>query len=430
MKKEIAILGAGPMGLACAFYAIKKGYKVTIFEAAPFAGGMAAHFDFNGLSIEKYYHFMCKSDFDTFQLLDELKISKKLKWRNTSMGYYIDGDLYKWGDPFSLLFFKKFNFLSKIRYGINAFLTGKRKNFDSLEGISAEEWLKKWIGEEAYALTWEKIMHYKFYEYAPKISASWIATRMKRVANSRKSIFQEELGYLEGGSKTLIDAMVIWIKKNGGEIKLAEAVTKIEIFQGTAKGLLTSEKSYDFDQIISTIPTPYLKDILKEAPTDMIIEYSQIENIGVVCVIYKLRKSLSPHFWLNINDSRFEIPGIIEFSNLRKMDNDEKIIYLPFYMPLSNPKFQKDKDFFFRETFAYLKIINPDISEEDILDFSINKLKYAQPICDVDFKKRIPEIKTRINNLYIADTCFYYPEDRGISESTKLAKEIVQNIIK
>jgi protoporphyrinogen oxidase len=77
MKKEIAILGAGPMGLACAFYAIKKGYKVTIFEAAPYAGGMAAHFDFNGLSIEKYYHFMCKSDSDTFQLLDELKISKK-----------------------------------------------------------------------------------------------------------------------------------------------------------------------------------------------------------------------------------------------------------------------------------------------------------------------------------------------------------------
>ncbi len=39
-EERIAIVGSGPAGLACAFELIKNGYPVTVFEAAPEAGGM------------------------------------------------------------------------------------------------------------------------------------------------------------------------------------------------------------------------------------------------------------------------------------------------------------------------------------------------------------------------------------------------------
>ena len=35
---------------------------------------------------------------------------------------------------------------------------------------------------------------------------------------------------------------------------------------------------------------------------------------------------------------------------------------------------------------------------------------------------KIPPVQTPIEGLQIADTCFYYPEDRGISESVRLGK--------
>ena len=38
-EKKIAIIGAGPSGLTCGFYLSNKGYDVTVFEAAPEAGG-------------------------------------------------------------------------------------------------------------------------------------------------------------------------------------------------------------------------------------------------------------------------------------------------------------------------------------------------------------------------------------------------------
>jgi len=39
-EDKIAIIGAGPSGLSCAFELIKNGYPVTVFEAAPQPGGM------------------------------------------------------------------------------------------------------------------------------------------------------------------------------------------------------------------------------------------------------------------------------------------------------------------------------------------------------------------------------------------------------
>src|SRR5687768_2040001 len=99
----VVVLGAGVMGLAAAFRATALGHEVTLLEAAPEPGGMAAHFDLAGLSIERYYHFVCKSDQATFELLREIGLEDRMRWRPTSMGYFIDGGLHRWGDPISLL---------------------------------------------------------------------------------------------------------------------------------------------------------------------------------------------------------------------------------------------------------------------------------------------------------------------------------------
>jgi protoporphyrinogen oxidase len=54
----------------------------------------------------------------------------------------------------------------------------------------------------------------------------------------------------------------------------------------------------------------------------------------------------------------------------------------------------------------------------------VGRLRYAQPICPPGFQEMIPPLKTPIAGLQVADTCFYYPEDRGIAESVKIGKEM------
>lgn len=423
---RVAVIGAGTMGLAAAHQALVEGHNVVVYEADRVPGGMAAHFDFDGLSIERFYHFVCKADRDTFALMRDLRIERALKWRKTSMGYFINGRQYPWGDPVSLLTFPTMGMLEKMRYGMFVFRTSRRANWSSLENRSAEDWIVRWCGRGSYDLLWKRLLDLKFYEYAGDISAAWLGARIKRVGTSRKSMFQEELGYIEGGSQTLVDALVKFIKVNGGVLQTGSAVREIVTENGRATGVRIDGQIEPFDALISTIPTPFISKLIPTLPQDCKDKYDAIRNIAVVCVLLKLRRSVTKYFWININDPHITIPGLVELSNLRPLN--DTVIYAPYYMSPTNSKFgQSDEDFVI-ETFNYVRRINPNIVDDDLIASHIGRLRHAQPVCEPGFRTKIPSVQTPIGGLQVADTCFYYPEDRGISESVRYGRLMAQAI--
>jgi protoporphyrinogen oxidase len=414
------------MGLAAAYYALKRGHKVTLLEAGPQAGGMAAHFDFGGLSLERYYHFVCKADQPTFRLLEELGIGDRTRWVPTSMGYYVDGKLYPWGTPISLLTFPKLSLTEKFRYGLMMFVQTRRRDWSALENISAKTWIERWCGRAVYSKLWKPLFDLKFYEYADNISAAWIWTRIKRLGNSRRSIFQEELGYIDGGSETLVRALVDAIGQLGGRVELATAATEIQSEYGRVIRVVAGTRAFEADAVISTVPTPYVSRLVPNLPEPWKARYDAIHNIGVICLVFKLRRSVTRNFWVNIIDKAFEIPGIVEFSNLRP--TGDTIVYVPYYMPTTHPKWLMDDAYFKKEAFGYLKRINPAITDSDFIDVHVSRLRHAQPICPPGFLSMIPPVETPITGLQIADTCFYYPEDRGIAESVRMGAEMAARI--
>ena len=414
------------MGLAAAYHALKFGHEVTVFEADSVAGGMAAHFDFDGLSIERFYHFVCKSDHATFELMDELGIADKLVWRDTSMGYYIDGRHYRWGDPLALLAFPRLGPIAKLRYGLHMFLATRRRDWSTLENVNAKDWFVKWHGARTYEVLWRRLFDLKFFEYANDISAAWIWTRIKRVGTSRSSLMQEQLGYIDGGSQALIDALVQTITRQGGGLRLGVRVSEITSEAGRVTGLIADGEKIAFDAVISTVPTPFVSGLVPGLSDDAKARYDAIRNIGVVCVLLKLARPVSRHFWLNVNDATIDIPGIVEFSNLRRLP--DTVVYVPYYMPQTHPKFSRSSEEFVAEAFGYLRRLNPALAARDLKASQVGRLRYAQPVCPPGFLAMIPKVQTAIAGLQIADTCFYYPEDRGISESVRYGKLMARAI--
>jgi len=55
--------------------------------------------------------------------------------------------------------------------------------------------------------------------------------------------------------------------------------------------------------VISTMAIPYVTKLIPDLPDAHRAKLDAIRNIGVVCVVLKLRKSVTPHFWVNINDA-------------------------------------------------------------------------------------------------------------------------------
>ena len=165
---------------------------------------------------------------------------------------------------------------------------------------------------------------------------------------------------------------------------------------------------------------------MPDLPADDRARYDAIANIGVVCVVFRLKRSVTPHFWVNISDPRFEIPGIIEFSNLRP--TGDTVVYIPYYMPVTHPKFAARRRVLPAEGFGYLKLLNPALREDDVMAFYVGRLRHAQPVCPPGFAAMLPPVETAIAGLQIADTCFYYPEDRGISESVRFGKMMAERV--
>jgi protoporphyrinogen oxidase len=423
--KRIIVIGSGPMGLAAAYHACKKHHTVDILEAAPEVGGMAAHFDFDGLSIERFYHFVCKSDEYTFDLMAELGIGHKMRWRQTSMAYFTGGRLHRWGDPFSLLTFPEISLLSRIRYGLFAFVSTRRERWDAIETETARSWITRWCGREVYQRLWKPLFDYKFYQYADDISAAWIWTRIKRIGRSRKSLFREELGYIEGGSQTLVNTLCEAIREAGGRIRVSSPALEVVTDGGQVVGVRTSEGVLPADAVICTVPTSLVSKLVPHLPKVWRARYDSIANIGVCCLVFKLRRSITPHFWVNVAEPGIEIPGFVEFSNLRHVGN--AIVYVPYYMPTDHPKFHWADDALLAEAFSCLQRVNPALTPEDVVASHVARLRYAQPVCPAGFAARIPPIKTPIGGLQVADTCFYYPEDRGISESVRIGKMMSDN---
>jgi protoporphyrinogen oxidase len=419
---KTVVIGAGAMGLAAAHYALGLGHQVEVVEADAVPGGMAAHFDFQGLSLERFYHFVCKPDAPTFALMEELGISDKMRWRETSMAYFHGGRLHKWGDPISLLTSRLLGPIEKLRYGLHVFLTSKRKRFDDLEGLTARAWFERGMGRSVFEKLWRPLLDLKFYQHADTISASWMATRIRRIGNSRRSLLQEELGYIEGGSETLVNALVQSITRRGGRIHLSTPAERIETEGDRVTGVRAGGRLFPADAVICTVPTPHVSRLAPDLPEASKAAYDGVRNIGVVCVVHKLKRRVTPHFWVNIIDPGMEIPGIVEFSNLRPLP--ETVVYVPYYMPTDHPKWGWTDERLIAESFDYLRRINPALTPEDRLASRAGRLRYAQPVCEPGFGDRLPPIRTPIAGLQIADTCFYYPEDRGVSEGARLAREM------
>ncbi|ARN79934.1 NAD(P)/FAD-dependent oxidoreductase [Methylocystis bryophila] len=423
---KVAVIGAGAMGLAAAYHAAKAGHCVTVYEADKVAGGMAAHFDFDGLSIERYYHFVCKSDHATAELMDELGIGDKMRWVATKMGFHFRGRLYDWGNPFALLAFPHMSFAEKLRYGLMMFLATKRRAAGSLENISTKEWIQAWCGPRVYDALWRPLFDLKFYGLAENISAAWLWTRLKRVGTSRRSLLQEELGYIDGGSETLVRALVEAIQARGGALRLGARVDEVVVENGRVIGVRLGGDLSSCDAVISTVPTPLVSKLIPALPQELKDSYQAIKNIGVVCLIFKLARSVTPNFWVNVSDPSIKIPGFVEFSNLRALEN--VIVYVPYYTPIDTPVWSKSNQELLDEAFGYLKKINPSLSDADRIAATAGRLLHAQPVCPPGFGARIPKIETPIVGLQVADTCFYYPEDRGISESVRIGKEMAEAV--
>jgi protoporphyrinogen oxidase len=422
MKRAI-VIGGGPAGVKAGQVLARTGVQVTLLETAGVLGGLASSFEFQGQRMERYYHFICRGDDDLVDTLGELGLSHRLHWRPSRMAYFVDGVLYPFLTPLELLRFRPLRLRDRLRAGV-AVKLAQRLSEEALAPRTAIEWLTRMFGERAYHVIWEPLMRFKFAEHAPAISAAWIWARMVRLSRSRTSPWREELGYIEGGSRVVLDGLGEDIERNGGRVVRSAPVEQILLADGRATGVRVGGETIPADAVISTVTTSRFRQLTQGLGGPYFELLDRIPSIGIFCLFLRLERRVTPYFWVNANDRRVPFAGMIEYTNLNPLPElgGDTILYVPQYLSADDPRYAQDDEQVLRTYADALALINPAFDRSWIKYWTVFRDRYAQPICLTDYRETTPGIGTPVPNLFLTDSCQLHPHDRTISGSFSLGR--------
>lgn len=422
---RIGIIGGGISGLSAAYELRKRGHDVSLFEKAPDAGGLISTFDFDGITIEKFYHFLCRHDDGYTELCDELGIGDRVRWAPARTGFYYNGTLWPFTTPFDLLRFTPLTILERIRFGLFALEARTRNEWAQLDAIAAKPWLIDRIGRKAYEMIWHPLLAFKFGDFHERISAAWVWHRVHRVAKSKST-----MGYLDGGSALLLDTLLARIRADGVVVREGCRVQRIRVGSDGVEGLeLEDGSSFDCDVVVSAAPLSVVEKMLPEDSSEYRRQIADINYIGVVCAVYRLSRSVSPNFWLNIHDPRMACNGVIEFTNINPVAPDgESIVYVPYYVATDTPLYHEEDEAIHEQSLSYLKMVQPKLRDEDVIAWRVFRAPCAQAICTVNFLDACPPSHGGVDGLHLLDSVYQYPEDRTQSGLIVRARECAERI--
>ncbi|MFM1918867.1 MAG: hypothetical protein RLZZ303_501 [Candidatus Hydrogenedentota bacterium] len=422
---RIGIIGAGISGMSAALRLANQGHEVHVFQREGEPGGLLATFDFDGVRIEHFYHFLCAGDAGYFALCEELGLGDRIRFEPVRTGFYYDGVCYPFTEPLDLLRFAPIPFFERLKFGLFALEARLRKEWRQLDAIAAKPWLIQRLGQRTYDVVWEPLLSLKFGEHHERVSAAWIWHRIHRVAKSGG-----RMGYLDGGTGLLLDSLAARLKQAGVTLHTYSPVRRIRVADRRVTGLDAEEYGYfECDRVVSTIPLDLLAGLLPDATPSYDRALRAIQYIGVVCVTFKLRQPVSPYFWLNVHDPRVPMNGIIEYTNLNPIAGPGvHIAYVPYYVPTDHPSYRMRDDDIIRQSWQALKVIAPQLSDDDLLASHVARAAYAQAICEEGFLNMLPAQESPIAGLWLLDSVFLYPEDRTQSGQIRKAWEVADHI--
>ena len=432
---KVGIIGAGIAGLAAAYDLVKHDHEAIVYERAPFLGGQASTFDVGGARLERGYHHLFTNDTDITDLMDEIGIGDQMRFIDSTVGTFHGGKIYPFVSPLDLLKFKPLSLIDRVRLGLVTLYLQRQKNWKKYESVTADDWLRRYAGKGVYENFWGPMLRGKFGEdFYDQVCMAWIWGKVQtRVKSRGKSMMKEQLGYPIGSFGEVFDMLAQKVRDGGGEVHLSASVERIVIEDGRATGMDVTLKDGElktepFDVIISTTPSYIFPKLVPTLPDEYLSKLTNVNYMSAVLLILVLDRPLSSVYWLNVADRSIPFVAVIEQTNLIPPEHygGKHIVYLSNYLSTSSPYYSMSREDLLKEYLPHIKKINPDFELSWIEESYHHKVDAAQPIIGTNYSSRMPDHRTPIERLYLANTTQVYPEDRGTNYSVRMGRHVAK----
>ena len=374
----VGIVGGGLLGLGVANTLAERGVPVTVYEASPRLGGLAGTTDLGGYDVDRYYHAVTTTDRRVLALAEELGLP--VRWRPLGVGFFHDGRLAGMSTPAQLATFPGLRATDRAR--LVAFVLRCRRIHDHapLDAEPLEAWTRRTCGDRLWERLWRPLFESKFDGRYDDLPATYLWSRMNRTSGTRDRRGREVMGWIEGGYQAMADALAERIRARGGAVHTSTPVTRIPSVDGRAIGVVAGGVLHPHQHVVSTLLQPQLRPLLAPPLADA-LGPDPNRYLGVVCLVARVRKTVSPYYALNITDRRVRLTSVVETTHV--VDPEAvggHLVYLPRYVEPDSPDLERPSREIRADFLADLRTLFPAFDAGDVLAAQVARARIAEPI--------------------------------------------------
>lgn len=433
--ERIAIIGGGLAGLTAAYDLTRNAYgqvpDITIYEASPNLGGLAAGFKGRAewdWPLEHFYHHIFTNDDAILGLVDELGLSHLVDVLNPDTAMFFEGQSYAFDSPLRLLAFPHLPMIDKLRMGfVIAYLRyHPRPPWQSFDKQLADKWLARWMGKRSYAKLWQPMLEGKFDTFYDRVNLAWFWARIYKRT--------KELGYFKGGFQAFVDGLSTQVEKQDVTVQRDTKVTKISALpSGGYEVTVDDNNAKAFDVVLSTVSPNLMQRLTPDLPASYLAELNELESMGAVVLTIALDRQLLTDgtYWVNVpKPAGVPFLALVEHTNMvsAKHYAGDHLLYIGNYLKTDHTHFEMSADDLLEEFLPHLSTFNPDFDRNWVTGAWIHSAKYAQPVPTVGYADKIPDIRTPLPGLYFASMSQVYPWDRGTNYAVEMGRNVAKLI--
>jgi protoporphyrinogen oxidase len=431
-EASVGVIGGGVAGLVATYRLLQHGRRVHLFEAGSSVGGLLRTFEIGGERIECFYHHLFTSDGAAVRLLDELTLLKTVQWRPTTAGIFYGDRVYPFTSTLDLLRFTPLaGIRDRIRLGLVGLRLRRERGQSKFEGVTALDWMRRNAGERSLRVVWEPLLRGKFGGMADQVPMTWLWNRIRLRFSSRGLLSQKEmLGYQLGSFGVWIDALVKLIEALGGEVETNSAVDRIAGDGSQLRIETAGGRAHDFDTVLVTISNEAFLQIAPPLGDEYAERLQSIAYQDAVCLVLSLRRPLTGHYWLSINDRSVPFLAVVEQTNLVDPERygGRHVVYMPNYVTRGSSSGKMTEDERTALYLPHLKRINHEFDESWVDGRWLFQAADAQPVFTLGGSARLAGHRTPVRGLYLANMAQIYPQDRSQNYSILLGERIAEMI--
>ncbi|MGH2821492.1 MAG: FAD-dependent oxidoreductase [Thermoleophilaceae bacterium] len=425
---SVGIVGGGLLGLTAGYRLACQGVPVTVYEASGRVGGLAGTTELGGVEVDRYYHAVTLTDRRVLDLADELGLGDAIRWRPLGAGFFHDGRLASMSTPRELLRFPGLRARDRAR--LAAFVARCRmiSGHAALDAEPIEPWTRRMAGDRLWERLWAPLLDSKFDGRFDDLPATYLWSRMRRHAGTRDRSGREVMGWIRGGHQALADALAAAIVVRGGEVLTGTPVRSILSTHGRAQGVVVERGFRPHQWVVSTLLRPSLErllapDLMAALPAD------PCRYLGVVCVVARVRRGVSPYYALNITDRSIALTSVVETTHVVDPEHvGGRLLYVPRYVVPESPELERSSADITSDYFGQVQRMFPAFDpRRDVIASQVARARRAEPIHHAGAHRRLPDL-IAAPGLVSVSSAHVYPDIVHAQAIVGVAERVVEEL--